>query len=355
MDLSRFTSRVNEAIDKDVNLRDVLVASGGVLAGGFLRSVADGTSIRDADIFVPSQRARQAAREVLTTWGRLPRIVVSPVGQRPIDRYAPNPRMIGTQYGLKIIPVPWATSIRSVIERFDITVSQAGVQADGTVEVGPRFASDVASRNFQLAGKMVVDPVGTLARSFRYRQKGYTIDPTSYERLVDLSLFVARRNRRSVRQRAQLSMPVPRLAYVDTLVSSLERSLVPREVYEALPEGMLLAREALVDAMLTKSMAGAVEDRGEPLEAIIVEAPLTALCGALVNRGGKIEVLAHPSFGTDVFSRSLRASFLLPEMPRMDEAFAAGYRLAGKYEFYARRKFAAEVISAAVTPSDEPR
>jgi len=177
-------------------VRQVLMVPGSFIAGGcFTNPVAGLDSVKDIDVFFSSQEAvdlfvkgfLSRKKEVFskhyyydngrTDGGEYSNKKVGP----SIATLVP---LVGGLPEIQIIAIGFYNDCAHVVDHFDFTVCQMGMDHEGAVWYSDEFFEDVRSKTFRL--NFVEDAKRLKRRVARYEEKGFTPHPSVLEKLEDL-------------------------------------------------------------------------------------------------------------------------------------------------------------------------
>ena len=146
----------------------------GHVAGGFIRSIADGTTIADMDIFFVSMQDLAESDRLMQTLRRFNREETS---------YA----VTFTNGGRKIQLIKAIHgNAKQLMDAFDFTVCKACIPLidGGGLIVNPKFYAHIQSKTLVI-DKCCPDPLGSLRRVARYMDYGYSVRSETIKTIHD--------------------------------------------------------------------------------------------------------------------------------------------------------------------------
>ena len=165
-------------------LPDIMAAVGNddiIIAGGAIRSIYSGDSIKDIDFYITDNVHEYAVDEVLKSYG--------------FESVCTTDNAITYKHNGKTYQL--ITKLRfekgkelELLKQFDFTATMASFSFAGEPKAVEEFLIDVAARELRLPLKNAVPlkyPIATLVRTIKYQKYGYKINPIT---LVRISLAI---------------------------------------------------------------------------------------------------------------------------------------------------------------------
>ncbi len=166
------------------SVKDVVMATGAVVAGGFLRCVVNKEHVKDIDIFSKSPEYALDAAKCLNAY-------TTQVGEYKVvtSKNAYSLKNV-SGYFVQFIHRWYYPDPESLLNSFDFTIARAAIWYDKTTNqwdslVDDEFYADVAAKRLSFKfPERQEDPAGSLLRVIKFAKKGYYIPSKSLAGVV---------------------------------------------------------------------------------------------------------------------------------------------------------------------------